>query len=161
MVARKHDWKALEDEYVRGHVSLSLDKLAEKHGINQGYFRKKAAELKWTEKRERYRSQIQAEAGEISVKTEAKRRARMLTIADSMKALGASALGRLIRDFESDTKKRLTIEDLRLLIKDATEIERRALGMADHVIMTDGELENRILEIVSELDERTETGDPL
>ena len=156
MAAKKHDWKALEDEYVRGHVSLSLDSLADKHGIGPAYLRTKAAELKWTDKRERYRCEIQAEAEKITKKTEAKRRARMLTIADSMKALGAEALRRAIMDFDGDTKKRLGLDDLRLLIKDATEIERRALGMPDAVMMTGKELEDRLLGLFSELDAESE-----
>lgn len=153
MPKRKIDWKALEDEYVTGPVSLSLDGLAEKHGLAAGNLRSKAAALKWTEKRERFRDEVQAEAAKLSKKTEVKRRARMLTIADSMKALGSSALARLIKDFEADGKKRLSIEDLRLLIKDATEIERKALGMADAVIMTDREIEDRILKLMEDGDE--------
>ena len=156
MAAKKHDWKALEDEYVRGGVSLSLDGLADKHGINQGYFRRKAAELKWTKKKEQYRDEISAEAEKITKKTEAKRRARMLTIADSMKALGAEALRRTIQDFDSDTKKRLDLDDLRLLIKTATDIEGKVLGMPDAVLMTGEELANRILGLLSELDAESE-----
>ena len=152
MAAKKHDWRALEDEYVRGGVSLSLDGLADKHGINQGYFRRKAAELKWTKKKERYRDEISAEAEKITKKTEAKRRARMLMIADSMKALGAEALRRAIKDFDNDTGQRLGLDDLRLLIKDATEIERKALGMPDALLMTGKELNDRLLGLLSELD---------
>ena len=152
MAAKKHDWIAVKAEFVTGPVTLTLDQVAENNGISASTLRARAAREKWTQERKRYGLKLTAEAEKIATKTQARRLARQLTIADSMKALGAEALRRTIGDFERDTGRRLDLDELRLLIKDATEIERRALGMPDAVMMTGRELDDRLLGLLAELD---------
>ena len=156
MVARKYDWKKIESEYITGGPEVTFDSLIQKHGCAKSNLSRVATRDKWTKKRESYQESIRVEAEKISRKTEAKRRAKMLTIADSMKALGAEGLRRAIQDFTNDKDKRLDMDDLRLLIKDATEIERRALGMPDIALMTGKELDDRLLSLLQELDATSE-----
>jgi len=152
MAKRKHDWIAIAQEYVTGGPEVTLEGLAEKYGTSRGGLMTRAADEKWTDQRREYREGIRREAEKIARSTEAKRRAKMLTVADAMKGLGTAALKRTIEDFERDKGKRIDLDDLRLLIKDGTEIERRALGMPDHVLMDGRELDDRLLSLLEELD---------
>jgi hypothetical protein len=156
MAAKKHDWIKIRTEFVTGPITLTLDKVAKNNGVTPCVLRLRAAKEKWTQERKRYHTKLATEAEKIATKTQAKRLARQLTIADSMKALGAEALRRTIKDFDGDAARRLNLDELRLLIKDATEIERRALGMPDAVMMTGKELDDRLLGILSELDAESE-----
>ena len=61
---------------------------------------------------------------------------------------------------ESDPKLRLTTNETRQMFKDATEIERNALGIPDAEAMSDGELDAKIGSLIAELDRAREGDDP-
>jgi hypothetical protein len=91
---------------------------------------------------------------------QAKRRANMLKVADAMKRVAATSLGRLARAMEQDPGLRLTTNETRQMFKDATEIERSALGIPESEAMSNGELDTKIGALIAELDRAREGGDP-
>jgi hypothetical protein len=145
-------WTAIREKYVTSET-ISLEDLAKEFDVNPTGVKTRAAKEKWVDQRRRYFDRVSTAATDLAARTEVKRRARMLTIADSMKALGSEALARTIADLQKNKKMRLDLSEIRLMIKDGTEIERRALGMADVLVMTDEELNSQILALAARLDE--------
>jgi predicted transcriptional regulator len=157
--AKRIPWSAIREKYITSET-VTLDDLAKEFGVDRSGVAARSSKEKWTDKRRSYFDRVSTAAENLAANAEAKRRARMLTIADSMKALASEGLKRTIEDVRKDPKLRLDLSEIRLMLKDGTEIERRALGMADVLVMTDDELNSEILSIAARLAERGETDLP-
>lgn len=99
---RRHDWVALESEYVQ--ENLSLRDLAAKYEISSKLVFERAARAEWVEKREQFRGKLAARAEEQTIQKAAAdisdERAHVLKIIDAVLNKGAEQLiGR--RDPES------------------------------------------------------------
>lgn len=142
MPGRKYDWELIRQDYVTSDITA--EKLSAKYGAAATTIGKRAAKERWTEARENYRRKVAKKTEDNSAAIQAKRRSKMLRIADSMTALGLVGLQRMANDIREDPTKRLDLVDVRLLLKDANEMERRALGMADIIAMSDEEVLNAL-----------------
>jgi hypothetical protein len=139
------DWQSVRLKFVYSTSSgVSLTQFAKDEGMNAGGLRLRAAKEKWLEDREHHLSRVEAKLAKKVENKEVNRRLKMLTIADAMKAVGQTALKRLAEDLNTQPEKRLDTQEIRLLIKDAIDIEARLLGIPDVVLMDRREVEERI-----------------
>lgn len=141
MPGSKFAWTQIRQLYVAGEDSVTLESLAEDFGCHYSTIRKQAAKDKWTEARQRWRAEVEAETKAKLVTLEASRRLDMLDIAEKMRGIGFESLRRIGLNMSRDPNFRLEPQETRLLLKDATEIMRRALGIPDVVAMTDEEID--------------------
>jgi hypothetical protein len=154
---KKIPWNEVKEKYITSET-ITFEEVAKEFGIAPSTIMNRAAKEKWTTSRERYHEIVSRKAQDLAGSSEARRRAKMLTIADSMKGLAAEGLSRAIQDFSKNKDSRMDLAEIRLMIKDGTEIERRALGMADVLVMTDDELDAKILSLAARLAEGEEEG---
>lgn len=99
---RRHDWVALESEYVQGNITLRA--MSEKHNIAFGVISRQAVNNDWYEKREQFRDRLRTETENQTITKAAAdisdERAYVLKIIDAVLNKGAEQLiGR--RDPES------------------------------------------------------------
>jgi len=116
-----YDWRYYRDQYCTS--TMSLADLSGLPGAPSLDGLKKRSRLEdWTGQREAYRHQLSTVARENASTTEAEVAARHVRIA---RAMQGKALERL-RDLDVS---KLTARDVVALLRDAADIERRALGL--------------------------------
>jgi hypothetical protein len=152
MPRAKYDWPTIRQEFVAGGDEVTLGDLAEKYGCHYQTIRNRSYKEKWLEQKRRFQSKVRTQTENLAATHQAKRRASMLTVADSMKRVAGISIKRLLKELENDTGKRLSVNELRQMFKDATDIERVALGIPDGQAMTDEELDATIVDLIAELD---------
>lgn len=138
MAKRKYNWSALRDLYVMGDDEVTLEWMAsQKDSPAVGTLKDKSSKGDWPEQRRQYRDQVTTKARGRASTSEAELRVRHIKIA---KALQAKALKRLqVLDINE-----LSPSELRLYLKDATEIERKAAGIPDLTVMNEHEIDDAI-----------------
>lgn len=91
---RRHDWVALESEYVQGNVSLR--DMAAMHKIAFGVISRQAGLANWVEKREQFRDKLRTETENQTIQRAAAdisdERAYVLKIIDAVLNKGAEQL---------------------------------------------------------------------
>jgi hypothetical protein len=121
----KYDWEALRDEYVMGGDDVTLEVMAAKSGNPAIQTIKKHSTMgDWALQRRQYRDQVATKARNLASSREAETRVRHIKIAQAMQA---KALQRL----QALNPEEMDMKEVRLYLKDAAEIERRAAGIPD------------------------------
>jgi hypothetical protein len=157
----KYNWSEIRQRFVSGGDATTLDDLAKEYGCHYQTIRNRSYKEEWSEQKRQFQAKVRTQAENLAVTHQAKRRANMLTVADSMKAVAGLSIQRLHDELKGDNKRRLTVNEIRQMFKDATDIERVALGIPDGQAMTDDELDSTIADLVAELDgARTPNGSP-
>lgn len=128
-----YNWTAIRDEYVTATDEVSLRDLARKHGCHQSTIRGRSAREDWPGKRRQHRDRVSTEVQSTAIELEASHRAEMIRIAQRMQLAGMTSLDRHLALLEADPDWTLDVDQTRLLLKDATEIVRRALGIPETV----------------------------
>lgn len=74
------DWSAIKTEYITG--TISLRKLANKHGVSTSMVMSRSAAEKWVEQRERYQRSVVAKTIEKTANKEANKLAKLMSATD-------------------------------------------------------------------------------
>ena len=144
----RYDWNYYRQRYVAADVTLA-DLAALPNAPKLDTLKKRSAREDWTGQREAFRHQASTKTRELASTTEAEIAARHARIA---KALQHKALERL----QTLTIADLNARDVLAYLKDAAEIERKALGLDSLRVfhfdkpvssMTDEELEEAAREL--------------
>jgi|GEM_PF-4320226 len=129
MPAPRVDWSAIELEYVTGPQSVTIRAIAEQYGLDPSSVMRRSTRCKWVAKREEFRRQVAIRAQEKLVERQADLRARHVSIAKMMQAKALNKLTAL----DPNT---LDNSEVRHYLRDAAEIERRAVGVPEEVRVT-------------------------
>lgn len=152
MARAKYNWTEIEQRFVTSREGTTLEDVAKEYGCSYRTIRDRASKGDWYQRRRQFADKVRNEAEDRAVSHQAKRRANMLKVADGMKSAAAMSLKRLLEEMENDPTKRLSVNELRQMFKDATDIERAALGMPDREAMNDGEIDAKIADLVARFD---------
>ena len=124
----RYDWDYYRQRYIA--TDLTLPELAAlPNAPKLDTLKKRSAREDWTGQREAFRHQASTKTAELTATTESEVRARHVRIA---RALQHKALERL----QTLDVSKLPPKEVRGFLRDATEIERRALGLGDRVDVT-------------------------
>lgn len=125
MAAKTYDWQKWRQIYITGNDDVTFKSISEMDGAPKfNTIRQRAAEENWTGQRAQYQLQVQKQTFEHTAIAEAEVRARQIGIA---RELQDKALERLRSLDVSELSARDTLQYLR----DATDIERKAMGMSE------------------------------
>lgn len=123
MSKKKFDWDYYRERYIFGGDEVTLEQMTQyPNAPKLQTLKGRAAKEKWADQRKAYRYKTHTKTTDAISSTEAEITARHVRISHDMQE---KALERLKAIVISD----LTPNDLRLFIKDATELERKALGL--------------------------------
>lgn len=103
------DWQQIEHEYVTG--KMTMETLIKKHGISESHFFRKAKELKFTEKRSKYREKAEEQALTRARAREAKRLERTNGNIGGALDRAARRINQLLNDEDTLFGRVLTGED--------------------------------------------------
>lgn len=123
MPPRKAPWEQVREEYVAGPDELTLEVLSAHYGVSPDTMRHHASVEKWAEQRVQHRHTVAIKGREKASTSEAEIRVRHIGIAKLMQAKAIARLRTL------DPEK-MDLSEVRHYLRDATEIERRAAGIA-------------------------------
>jgi len=129
MPSRRYDWETIRSEYVTGSDQVTLEGLAAKHGPRVDTVRRRSAREHWVAQREEHRRQSAKKAADLLSSRDAEIRVRHMRQARELQELALARLRQL-------DPSELTTTELRLYLKDACEIERKAAGIPDEVSLT-------------------------
>jgi len=116
-----YDWDYYKHKYVTGDVTL--DHLASLPGSPAlATLKRRSSTEDWSEQRKHYRDQTATKAREVASTTEAEVAARHAKIARSM-------IGKALQRLQTLDVSDMTAKDIREYIKDAADLERKALGL--------------------------------
>lgn len=155
----RYDWEYLRHKYVSGDATLE-DLSAPKEAPALNTLKKRSARDNWAEQRAAYRHQTSTRTRELASTSEAEVAARHVKVA---RALQHKALERL----QTLKPEELNPRDLLAFLKEATDIERKALGLDVQNVRHSGavnvegaahELAERIARLARGTDERPNTG---
>lgn len=152
------DWEVIRQYYVGSGDDVSLGDVATKFGCAYSTVRNRAGKEGWLSDRRQFRAQVRIKTQNRAVTHQAKRRADMLTVADSMKRVAVLSIQRLLAEMTRDPTMRLSVNELRQMFRDAVEIEKTALGIKEGEAMTDDEIDATIADLVAEIDEGAASG---
>jgi hypothetical protein len=133
-------------------MSTTLEDVGKEAGCAYRTIRNRAAAGDWVEKRRQFQSKVRTEVESRVLVHHARRRVNMLKIADAMKGVATMSLTRLAYEMTQKLDMRLTTNETRQMFKDATDIERAALGIPDGEAFDDGELDAKIADLIAEFD---------
>ena len=129
------DWKKLRAEYIAGGTSYR--KLAEKHNVSFHTLRKRAADEKWKELRDKTTAKTVTKIIEIESDKQADRMKRLLTVSDELlnvveNAVKSFQLGELMLDKTALKSLSGTIKDIKDIqnIKTQLDIEEQKARIA-------------------------------
>jgi hypothetical protein len=148
----KYNWDEIRQRFINGGDAMTLEDLSKEYGCHYQTIRNRSYKGNWSEQKRQFQSKVRTKAENLAASHQAKRRANMLTVADSMKQVAGISVQRLLAELQASATSRLTVNEIRQMFKDATDIERIALGIPDGQAMTDGELDAAISDLVAELD---------
>jgi hypothetical protein len=155
---RRYDWEYLRHKYVAGDATLE-DLAAPGDAPALDTLKKRSARDGWADQRAAYRHQTSTRTRELASTSEAEVAARHVKVA---KALQHKALERL----QTLKPEELAPRDLLAFIKEAADIERKALGLDVQKVEHSGsvnvegaahELAERIARLTRGLDGRPST----
>jgi len=116
-----YDWDYFRHKYVTGDVTLDhLASLPNSPAL--GTLKRRSTTEEWAEQRKHYRDQTATKAREVASTTEAEVAARHAKIARSM-------IGKALQRLRTLNVDDMTAKDIREYIKDAADLERKALGL--------------------------------
>jgi hypothetical protein len=124
----KYDWPAIRERYVTGSETLTLAQLAAEEGCALRTIKNHASAQEWSEQRRDYQRLVAVKTREKAATLEAKVRVRQMKVAESMYNLASR---RLAGDYKVKAldPSELSPTEVRRYLKDAAEIERKALGL--------------------------------
>ncbi|HQM37587.1 MAG TPA: hypothetical protein PLN64_01565 [Candidatus Bipolaricaulis anaerobius] len=128
-----YNWSQIRDEYITANPEVSQHTLCEKYGCSPRAIAGRCSREQWTAKRAEHMQSVSRELRERAVDLEASYRAEMLRTAQEMTRAGMLSLSRHLARLEADADVALEVEQTRLLLKDASEIVRKALGIPESV----------------------------
>lgn len=123
------DWPKIKKEYLTSTISLT--ELAEKHSVNPSNLRERAARENWVQTKEEVRQEADKKTTEKIVETIADVNLRHINV---FKLLQGEALKKI--EAARKTNKEIadsTLKDLTLVLKQAVEGERVAVGLPTSV----------------------------
>jgi hypothetical protein len=123
----RYDWEYLRHKYVAGDATLD-DLAAPNDAPALDTLKKRSARDGWAEERAAYRHQTSTRTREFASVSEAEVAARHVKLAKALQHKGLERLATL-------KPEELSPRDLLAYIKEATDIERKALGL-DTIRMT-------------------------
>ena len=118
----KYDWEKIRDHYVTGDDAVTLVFLVAEYGFHLDTVKRRCALEGWTEQRQQYRHQVATKTRAKASTREAEVRTRHIRLSHAMMKI---AMKRLATIDPED----MTISELRLFIKEAADIERKAVGI--------------------------------
>ena len=136
----RYDWEKIRSEYVAGSDEVTLTGLAKKYGPARETVMRRSGREGWDAQRRQYREKARVKTHEKASTTEAEIRVRHMQIAQAMQT-------KAIKRLQGLDPNEMTVGEIRLYLKDAAEIERKAAGIAD-------EVEHGIRIIIDERDTR-------
>jgi len=116
----------VREEYISGDDTTTLDRLGTKYGIPASTLRKRSMNEDWRVLREKFRLQAREATVARLAKREATVRERHLRLGYALLAKAAERLQRL-------NAGELDATETRLWIQAGTEIQRKAVGIADEL----------------------------
>ena len=123
MAKAKHNWANIRHQYITGQNDVTLEYLSNQPDAPAlTTLKKRSARENWSKEREIYRHQVSTKLRQKATVSEAEVAAQQLQDARLMRA---KALASLERFTEID----LDPKEARMYLKEAAEIERKALGM--------------------------------
>ena len=129
------EWKKLKAEYIAGGISYR--KLADKYGVSFHTLRKRAADEKWHELRDKASARAATKIVEIESDKQAERMKRLLNVSDELlsvveTAVRAFQVGELMLDKSALKSLSGTIKDIRDIqnIKSQLDIEEQKARIA-------------------------------
>ena len=123
----RYDWEYLRHKYVAGDATLD-DLAAPNDAPALDTLKKRSARDGWAEQRAAYRHQTSTRTRELASTSEAEVAARHVKVARALQHKGLERL-------QSIKPEELSPRDVLAYIKEATDIERKALGL-DTIRMT-------------------------
>ena len=124
MAGPSADWDLIRDEYVAGPDTLTIAALIKKHGCGKAVCYKRAAVGKWTRKRSEHRKKVAVETSKKAIDLQISIRTKHIAIAQKMQEKALAKLEKL-------RPESLEADEMRRLLKDSAEMERRAVGIPD------------------------------
>jgi hypothetical protein len=117
-------WAAIKTDYACGLDDVTLQVLADKHGVSMSAITHRAAREKWAQARADYRHTTSVKTQERAATLESEARSRFVNLGKLMQARGAARISKL----DPET---LEPEEARKLLKDGVDVEAKGLGIAD------------------------------
>jgi len=133
MPSRRYDWETIRSEYVSGSDQVTLEALAAKRGPAVDTVRRRSSREHWVAQREEHRRQAAKKAADLLTTRDAEIRVRHMHHARELQSRALERLQQL-------DPAELSPAEVRLYLKDACEIERKAAGIADELSFTGDEL---------------------
>jgi hypothetical protein len=122
-IAKRYDWDYYRHKYVTGGENVTLESLSNQPNAPKlNTLAIRSGKENWAAQKREYLNQVSTKALESSSSTEAEVAARHVKIARSLQAKALARLQQMKPD-------ELSPRDLLAFLKDATEIERKALGL--------------------------------
>jgi len=147
MPGRKYDWDSIGNEYICGPDEVTQAFLCEKYGCATVTIANRASKEDWTGRRIEYRNKVNMKIQKKAITQEAELRSRHIKVA---KLMMRKAYRKLLKVLPDDFE----MNELRLWMKDASDIERKAAGIPDVIRyedMTDEELLDEIRAKIADL----------
>ncbi len=126
MGEHKHDWMMIREEYISGDETITLETLQRKYAISPSTMRKRSMREGWRVLREKFRLRAREETVARLAKKEASIREKHLRLGYALLSKAAERLQRL-------QSSELDATETRLWIQAGTEIQRKAVGIADEM----------------------------
>ena len=121
----RYDWHLIREEYVEGTNDVTLESLAAKDNAPVlGTIKNRSSKEDWPALRRQYRDLVVTKSREKASTLEAEIRTRHIKLARAMQSKAERRLLEL-------SPAELDATELRLYLKDAADIERRAAGIPD------------------------------
>jgi len=135
MGRRRLPWSEIRDAYVMGDETVTLVVLAQRYSCSLDWIKKRSAKEDWPRQQRMFQARVSEQVRAKVLADQVEIRARHINVAKLMMALANQKLSKLLksksRDGEPDGHEALDVTEMRLLLKDAAEIERKAAGIGD------------------------------
>lgn len=115
---------AAREDYVTSDPPLTLEAISEKHGISIQSVRQHSAKEKWVSQRELHMEKVRTLTRKKAAEQIAGIRVRQMAFGRMMQGKGAEKL-------HATDASAIDVEQARHLIRDGSEIERKAAGMEE------------------------------
>jgi len=146
MTQHNYDWPKIRDEYVTGDDTVTLETLAASHGPVFETVARRSSKEGWVEQRRLFRDESSRKTRERLLAREVNIRVRHQQTAQQMQKAA-------LRRMATMHPEELTPSEVRMFLRDAIDIERKALGLPDAVrIEVEHELNGAINALERELE---------
>lgn len=146
MATKRYDWPKIRDEYVTGDDTVTLEILAARHGPVYETVARRSSKEGWVAQRQMYRDESSRKTRERLLAREVNTRVRHQQTAQQMQKAALRRMATMIPE-------ELSPSEVRMYLRDAIDIERKALGLPDAVrIEVEHELNGAIDALERELE---------